>query len=181
MTALRMIVRQGLLDRSLQSTLASHDHPLQGLLLDGAYKSFAVRVHIEMPRREDEGSYPSSLRRMTPPPKPALFHASHHGVLPRTSWRQPVRIPEVTLGRSSAQVWRPRTPVMAASLTNHVWDPTRRAAVSGATVAAARWVRRKASRETKSQGGVCAGAGRGRGSCDTVKLARRSTVTPLPL
>ena len=46
----------------------------------------------------------------------------HNFVLPHASLRQPLLVPEVTNGAGSAKVWRPRTPAMAAGLTDHVWS-----------------------------------------------------------
>jgi hypothetical protein len=51
----------------------------------------------------------------------ALFHVSHHFVLPHASLYQPLLAPEATHGSGSAKVWRPWTPAMAAGLTDHVW------------------------------------------------------------
>ena len=51
----------------------------------------------------------------------ALFHVYHNFVLPHASLRQPLLIPKPTKGTGSAKVWRPRTPAMAAGLTDHVW------------------------------------------------------------
>jgi IS1 family transposase len=51
----------------------------------------------------------------------ALFHVYHNFVLPHTSLRQPLQVPEPTHGRGSAKVWQPCTPAMAAGLTAHVW------------------------------------------------------------
>ena len=51
----------------------------------------------------------------------ALFHVYHNFVLPHTSLRQPLRVPEATNGSGSAKMWRPCTPAMAAGLTDHVW------------------------------------------------------------
>jgi hypothetical protein len=50
-----------------------------------------------------------------------LFQTYHNFVLPHTSLRQPLLVPEATNGRGSAKVWRPCTPAMAAGLTDHVW------------------------------------------------------------
>ena len=52
----------------------------------------------------------------------ALFQTYHNFVLPHASVRQPLLISEVTNGKGSAKVWRPRTPAMAAGLTDHVWS-----------------------------------------------------------
>lgn len=51
MIALRMIVGQVLVDRIIQGAFSQQDHLRKGLLLDGAYKSFAVGVQIGTPRR----------------------------------------------------------------------------------------------------------------------------------
>jgi IS1 family transposase len=50
-----------------------------------------------------------------------LFQVYHNFVLPHASLRQPLLVPEPTNGRGSARLWQPRTPAMAAGLTNHVW------------------------------------------------------------
>jgi IS1 family transposase len=50
-----------------------------------------------------------------------LFQTYHNFVLPHTSLRQPLPVPEATHGKGSAKVWRPCTPAMAAGLTDHVW------------------------------------------------------------
>jgi IS1 family transposase len=52
----------------------------------------------------------------------ALFQVYHNFVLPHTSLRQALAAPVATNGRGSAKVWRPRTPAMAAGLTEHVWS-----------------------------------------------------------
>ncbi|HEY5868778.1 MAG TPA: hypothetical protein VI542_24995 [Candidatus Tectomicrobia bacterium] len=51
-----------------------------------------------------------------------LFQVYHNFVLPHASLRQRLLVPEPTHGRSSAKVWRPCTPAMAAGLTDHVWS-----------------------------------------------------------
>src|SRR5262249_40351693 len=52
----------------------------------------------------------------------ALYHVSHNFVLPHASLRQPVPQPVATHGMGSARQCRPRTPAMAAGLTNRVWS-----------------------------------------------------------
>ena len=47
-------------------------------------------------------------------------HVYHHFVLPHASLRQPLLAPEATNRSSSAKVWQPCTPAMAAGLTDHV-------------------------------------------------------------
>jgi hypothetical protein len=51
-----------------------------------------------------------------------LFQTYHNFVLPHTSLRQPLPVPETTHGSGSAKLWQPRTPAMAAGLTDHVWS-----------------------------------------------------------
>jgi IS1 family transposase len=51
----------------------------------------------------------------------ALYHVYHNFCLPHTSLRQPLPQPELTKGPGSAKQWQPRTPAMAAGLTDHVW------------------------------------------------------------
>jgi hypothetical protein len=50
-----------------------------------------------------------------------LFQTSHNFVLPHTSLRQALWIPEATNSAGSARVWRPCTPAMVAGWTDHVW------------------------------------------------------------
>jgi hypothetical protein len=52
----------------------------------------------------------------------AVFHVYHNFVLPHTSLRQPLQVPEATNGGGSAKVWQPCTPAMEAGLTDHVWS-----------------------------------------------------------
>jgi hypothetical protein len=51
-----------------------------------------------------------------------LFQGYHNFVLPHASLRQPFAEPVVTNGTGSARVWPPRTPAMAAGLTDRVWS-----------------------------------------------------------
>jgi IS1 family transposase len=50
-----------------------------------------------------------------------LFHAYHNFCLPHASLRVPLAAPISTNGTGSAKQWQPRTPAMAAGLTDHVW------------------------------------------------------------
>jgi IS1 family transposase/transposase-like protein len=50
-----------------------------------------------------------------------LFHAYHNFCLPHASLRGPLAAPIPTNGTGSARQWQPRTPAMAAGLTDHVW------------------------------------------------------------
>jgi len=51
----------------------------------------------------------------------ALYHVYYNFCLPHASLRQPLPQPVPTHGTGSAQLWQPRTPAMAAGLTEHVW------------------------------------------------------------
>jgi IS1 family transposase len=51
----------------------------------------------------------------------ALYHTYYNFCLPHASLRLPLLQPEPTHGNGSAKQWRPRTPAMAAGLTDHVW------------------------------------------------------------
>lgn len=51
----------------------------------------------------------------------ALYHVYYNFCLPHTSLRHPLLQPEPTHGTGSAKRWQPRTPAMAAGLTDHVW------------------------------------------------------------
>ena len=51
----------------------------------------------------------------------ALYHVYDNFCLPHASGRQPLPQPVPTRGTGSAKQWRPRTPAMAAGLTEHVW------------------------------------------------------------
>ncbi|HEY5871320.1 MAG TPA: hypothetical protein VI542_38080 [Candidatus Tectomicrobia bacterium] len=50
----------------------------------------------------------------------AIFHTYHNFVLPHASLRVP--LPKVIQGMASIQRWQPRTPAMAAGLTDRVWS-----------------------------------------------------------
>ncbi len=52
----------------------------------------------------------------------ALYQVYDNFCLPHVSLRQPLPQPEPTSGTGSAKTWRPRTPAMAAGLTDHVWS-----------------------------------------------------------
>ena len=50
-----------------------------------------------------------------------LFQAYHNFCLPHASLRVSLAVAVPTNGTGSAKQWRPRTPAMAAGLTDHVW------------------------------------------------------------
>jgi hypothetical protein len=51
----------------------------------------------------------------------ALYQVYHNFCLPHASLRVPWPQPLPTHGTGSAKTWRPRTPAMAAGLTDRVW------------------------------------------------------------
>ena len=52
----------------------------------------------------------------------AVYHVNHNFVLPHASLRQALPQPEPTTnGTGSVKPWQPRTPAMAAGLTDQVW------------------------------------------------------------
>jgi IS1 family transposase len=51
----------------------------------------------------------------------ALYHVYYNFCLPHASLRIPFALPEPMHGTGSAKRWQPRTPAMAAGLTDHVW------------------------------------------------------------
>jgi hypothetical protein len=67
----------------------------------------------------------------------ARYQTDDHWCWPHTSVRLPLPQPLPTNGSGSAQWWQPRTPAMAAGLTDHVWTLRGGAAVPRATMAPA--------------------------------------------
>jgi transposase-like protein/IS1 family transposase len=51
----------------------------------------------------------------------ALYHGYYNFCLPHASLRQALPQPAPTNGNGTAKRWQPRTPAMAAGLTEHVW------------------------------------------------------------
>jgi IS1 family transposase len=51
-----------------------------------------------------------------------LFHTYHNFVVPHTSLRLPLPELEPVPGTGATKRWQPRTPAMAAGLTDHVWS-----------------------------------------------------------
>jgi IS1 family transposase len=51
-----------------------------------------------------------------------LHQTYYNFCLPHTSLHVPLPQPKPTKGTGSAKTWRPRTPAMAAGLTDHVWS-----------------------------------------------------------
>ncbi len=61
MIALGMIVGEVLVEHMIEGAFTQHDHPLQGLLLDGAYEPFAVRIQIRTAWRQEDRLHPAVL------------------------------------------------------------------------------------------------------------------------
>jgi hypothetical protein len=72
----------------------------------------AVRRRSAMPCKSEDGLGQQLV----------LCQVYHNFVLPHTSIRQALAAPVAPYGRGSAKVWRPRTPALAAGLTDHVWS-----------------------------------------------------------
>ena len=51
----------------------------------------------------------------------ALYHVYYNFCMPHATLRQPLPQPLPTNGTGSAKRWQPRTPAMAAGLTDHIW------------------------------------------------------------
>jgi hypothetical protein len=54
-------------------------------------------------------------------PQLSLYQTYHNFCLPHASLRVPLSQAQPTNGSGSAKRWQPRTPAMAAELTDHVW------------------------------------------------------------
>jgi hypothetical protein len=67
-------------------------------------------------------------RRLSPKVRKSAFHLAksiqvyYNFVLPHASLRQALAEPMATNGSGSAKLWQPRTPAMAAGLTDHQWS-----------------------------------------------------------
>ena len=80
--------------------------------------NLSLRQRVAAMRRRSA----TSCKRETGLTQPlVLFQVYHNFVLPHSSLRLPLPVPETTNGTGSARTWRPRTPAMAAGLTDHVW------------------------------------------------------------
>jgi IS1 family transposase len=55
-------------------------------------------------------------------PQLVLYHTYYNFCLPHMRLRQALPPPALPQGKSAAQRWRPRTPALAAGLTDHVWS-----------------------------------------------------------
>src|SRR5262245_9647686 len=78
----------------------------------------SLRQRVAAMRRRSATSGQSDTG-LTPPL--ILFQVYHNCALPHASLRLPLAEAVATHGTGSAKMWHPRTPAMAAGLTDHVW------------------------------------------------------------
>jgi len=62
MITLSMIVSEVRVDDTTEGAFTHHDHPFQGLILDGADEPFAVGIQIRAPGRQDDRFYAAGLQ-----------------------------------------------------------------------------------------------------------------------
>ena len=87
--------------------------------------SFVERLNLSLrqrvaPIRRRSSTSCKSATGLTQPL--VLCQVYYNFVLPHASLRLPLPVPEATNGTGSAREWQPRTPAMAAGLTDHVWS-----------------------------------------------------------
>jgi hypothetical protein len=101
---------------ALQQVLAAHGWQSNTAFIERA--NLAMRQHVAAVGRRVSTlcKHEAGLLQQL-----ALSHVYHHFCLPHASLRQPLPQPEPTNGNGSANRWQPRTPAMAAGLTDHVW------------------------------------------------------------
>src|SRR5215813_7144228 len=101
---------------TIQQVLAAHGWQINTAFIERA--NLAIRQHVAAVGRRVSTLCKHEaglLQRL------ALYHVYHNFCLPHASLRQPLPQPEPTNGNGSAKRWQPRTPAMAAGLTDHVW------------------------------------------------------------
>jgi IS1 family transposase len=105
----------GTLDRIMQR-LAAHGWQINTAFIERV--NLTIRPHVAavgrrvITLRKQEAGIRQEL---------ALYHVYYNFFLPHASLRQPLLQPEPTNGSRSTKQWRPRTPAMAAGLSDHVW------------------------------------------------------------
>jgi hypothetical protein len=101
---------------ALQQVLATHGWQINTAFIERA--NLAMRQHVAAVGRRVSplGKHEAGLLQQL-----AFYHVYHHFCLPHASLRQPLPQPEPTNGNGAAKRWQPRTPAMAAGLTDHVW------------------------------------------------------------
>jgi hypothetical protein len=115
LVAVRHRVVFGTLERVMQG-LASHGWRINTAFIERV--NLTIRQHVAAVGRRvitlcksDEGLCHQL----------ALYHTYYNFCLPHASLRLPLPQPLLTNGSGSAKRWQPRTPAMAAGLTDHVW------------------------------------------------------------
>jgi IS1 family transposase len=101
---------------AIQQVLAAHGWQINTAFIERA--NLAIRQHVAAVGRRVSTLCKHEaglLQQLT------LYHVYHNFCLPHASLRQPLPQPEPTNGNGSAKRWQPRTPAMAAGLTDHVW------------------------------------------------------------
>jgi hypothetical protein len=101
---------------AIQQVLAAHDWQINTAFVERV--NLTIRQHVAAVGRRVTTlcKHEAGLRQQL-----ALYHVYSNFCLPHTSLRQPLSHPEATNGTGTAKRWQPRTPAMAAGLTDHVW------------------------------------------------------------
>ena len=101
---------------AIQQVLAAHGWQINTAFIERA--NLAIRQHVAAVGRRVSTlcQHEAGLLQQL-----AFYHVYHNFCLPHASLRQPLPHPEPTNGNGSAKRWQPRTPAMAAGLTDHVW------------------------------------------------------------
>jgi len=102
---------------AVQQVLAVHGWQINTVCIERVNLSMRQHVAAVGRRVSTLGKGEDGLRQQL-----ALYHVYHNFCLPHTSLRQPLPQPALTKGTGSAKQWQPRTPAMAAGLTDHVWS-----------------------------------------------------------
>ena len=101
---------------TVQQVLAAHGWQINTAFVERV--NLSIRQHVAAAGRRVSTlcKHEAGLRQQL-----VLYQVYHNFVLPHVSLRQPLLQPEPTHGTGSAKRWQPRTPAMAAGLTDHVW------------------------------------------------------------
>jgi IS1 family transposase len=101
---------------AVQQVLAAHGWQINTAFVERV--NLSIRQHVAAVGRRVNTlcKHEAGLRQQL-----VLYQGYHNFVLPHASLRQPLLQPEPTHGTGSAKRWQPRTPAMAAGLTDHVW------------------------------------------------------------
>jgi hypothetical protein len=101
---------------AVQQVLATHGWQMQTAFIERV--NLSIRQHVAAVGRRvstlckgEDGLHQQLV----------LYHVYYNFCLPHASLRHPLLQAEPTHGTGSAWRWQPRTPAMAAGLTDHVW------------------------------------------------------------